>query len=170
MCKVKNLEECEKRVYIALKTGEYIVGPWFIDTDCEKIENNINMTNEEKHQYLLLKETYGLSDDDISEWSINHNREEDTIYISKHAAKRLKERNGWSKKTINRMVKKIYDNGLDYKKANAHVKSWVLSRTERYSKNDVFRIHGDRLYIFNNNILITSIIIPKQILAKGKVA
>lgn len=152
MCKVKDINECEKRVFINTADGNFYYSNWFTDSD-EKSDVT-NSTLQELEEKENLKERFSIDEDDIVEWSVNRNKDSNVIYISDHAFKRMKERNGWNKKTSLRMIKKVYDNGNRSSEMKGETKKYVLKR-EVYHPEDEYVMYGQNLYIFKSNVLVT---------------
>ncbi len=84
----------------------------------------------------------------------------EVVFITEHAYKRIRKRNGWSKKTINRMIARIYVNGLRPDDVKGYKKKWIIHKTSRDEKNDEYVLYGDYIYIFNNRVLLTSYSLP----------
>lgn len=91
------------------------------------------------------------------------------IYISNHAYMRLKQRNGWSPKTSDRMLPKIYSDGLKGEQVKGYLKQWYnfksLNESDPTAKYILF---GDKLYIFRQNVLITVLPTPSKYSALRK--
>ncbi|MCR4610575.1 MAG: hypothetical protein K5644_01630 [Lachnospiraceae bacterium] len=83
-------------------------------------------------------------------------REDTYVHISEHAYKRMKERNGWNRKTANRMIKRIYINGQRPDEVKGYIKIWIVHKLGQVRENDEYVLYGDYVYIFNNNVLVTS--------------
>ena len=80
--------------------------------------------------------------------------------ISRHAAKRLKERCGLNKKACERMVQKAFDEGIKHSQTKGRLNKWV---TGLYFKNETannIRLYGDKAYRFCEETLVTVIQIP----------
>ena len=84
------------------------------------------------------------------------------IYVTLHAAKRLKERNGWSRRTSIRMIKRILSDGITEKDFSGKQKLWVKNHKRDYSERNSYVIYGDKVYIFQDNMLITLHEAPKK--------
>lgn len=82
------------------------------------------------------------------------------IKISTHGYERLKERNGWSRKTADRMIKKIYINGEHPNDIKGFKKQWIEKKGYYDSDYKEYIIYGDYIYIFKNMVLITAYNIP----------
>ncbi len=95
--------------------------------------------------------------------SLNNISEEDTIYISKHAFQRMKERQGWNKKAAIRMMKKVFDNGILSNNKTGYISLWIKQKVT-FNENDDrnYIIYGDYIYIFIKHILLTVKHIPPK--------
>ncbi len=85
-----------------------------------------------------------------------------TLTISRHAYMRMKERNGWNKKTSNRMLNKIYMNGLRSNQVKGYLKDWIRSKANNTGEYRECILFGEKLYIFNENVMLTVIPIPSR--------
>lgn len=169
MCTVKKLTGKEKRVIIKLNSGKEFLSEWFID-ESEKPENEVNSTAREKDTLKKMMKTHHFCEDDIDFWTISRKKEDNIVYISDHAFQRMKERNGWNKKTALRMVKKIYDNGQNMNDIKGSVAAWARgSVMSEESFADEIRVYGEYIYIFNKKTLITSYKIPTQSSLKRRI-
>ena len=91
-------------------------------------------------------------------------QEEETIYISKHAFQRMKERQGWSKSTAARMIKKVFDSGIASDRINGYRSLWIKLKDNYHSKSDhTYILYGDYIYIFIKSILVTVEHIPPKL-------
>lgn len=77
------------------------------------------------------------------------------IVITDHAYSRLKERNGWSKKSSDRMIQRVYEKGLRASQAKGYAKKYMQFRQEEHPEDEQI-LYGETLYVFNKNILITA--------------
>ncbi len=87
---------------------------------------------------------------------------DDNIYVTMHAKKRLKERNGWCRQTSERMLIRIYKEGIREKDFTGKQKLWVKTHKKDYFKNADYVIYGDKVYVFHGNLLITVHKAPKK--------
>ena len=87
---------------------------------------------------------------------------DENLEISKHAYRRMKERNGWNKKTSDRMLRRIYTEGLRPSQVKGYLKGWVNGKTEYAGEENEFILFGDKLYIFNENIMLTVLPVPSR--------
>ncbi|QFJ55271.1 hypothetical protein [Pseudobutyrivibrio xylanivorans] len=84
------------------------------------------------------------------------------VVITKHAYSRLKERNGWNKKASDRMIPKVYVNGLRPEQIKGYLKNWVITKYEYSNERDEYVLFGDKLYIFNNKTMLTVLPTPAR--------
>lgn len=82
------------------------------------------------------------------------------IVITEHAYLRMRQRNGWSKKTANRMIKRIYVNGLRPEELKGYKKIWICYRMHNGCKEDEYVLYGDYVYIFKKHVLKTTYPLP----------
>ncbi len=165
MDEVKRLWESDKKVVITLTDNNVLETDWFEDNYLEKHENQVNTTKniEEKIEELLEKD--GKSKEDIETWYVQCYKENDTIYLTEHALQRLKERNGWNKKTALRMLKKVYEEGLKQHALKGFLRHWVEHLKANHPEC-TYIVYGEKVYIFRTKTLITVINIPKNMFAK----
>lgn len=82
------------------------------------------------------------------------------VHISEHAYIRMREKNGWNKKTANRMIDKIYSRGLRLDEVKGYKKKWMCHRMTNALKDDEYVIYGDYVYIFQEQVLKTAFPLP----------
>lgn len=76
------------------------------------------------------------------------NKNTDNLIITKHAYLRLKQRNGWNKRTSDRMLQRVYEYG---------VRGMVFQNSDHDSGDlEEYIIYGDKLYIFKGYAMITT--------------
>ena len=68
-----------------------------------------------------------------------------------HSYKRAKERLGWSKATLDRMVEKAFDEGLAYSDTKGRLRKYI---DKRFKFGEV-RIYAEHIFFFNGDVLIT---------------
>lgn len=162
MCNVSALKESEKKIHVVLKNGNVYSSEWYLDNDSCKKEGAINCTEKEYELYQNILSSHNITEQDVKEFYISRKRENDNVYISDHAMDRLKERNGWSRKTALRMIQKVYDNGARSGEIKGHIATWVKNKESFSTKGDYYILYGQNLYIFNHNTLVTVIHAPKK--------
>ena len=75
--------------------------------------------------------------------------------ISRHAFDRAKERLGWKKKTLKRLIQKIYRSPNVLKQASGAFKKYLLYKRKLHPETREVRVHGENLFFFADNVLIT---------------
>ncbi len=87
------------------------------------------------------------------------------IILSKHAEKRMKERLNLTKQAAIRMANKVYEQGIDGNIKNGSLKRYINGKIKEGKINEFteVKIYGDYVYIFDNNVLITVFILPKNL-------
>ena len=85
------------------------------------------------------------------------------VEVTKHAEKRLIERCGLNKKSIQRIANKAFNDGIRHGQTKGSLKKWVdgLYFTNKTANN--IRLYGDKAFIFTNERLITVIQIPSNL-------
>ena len=90
------------------------------------------------------------------------NNFENRIIISRHAYARMKERNGWNKRTAERMVDRIYMDGLRPEQVKGYLKGWINRKYEKSNTGDEYVLFGEMLYIFNGRFMLTVLPTPSR--------
>ncbi len=86
-------------------------------------------------------------------------------HITAHAYERLRKRNGWEKKTCDRMIEKIFEVGTRSADIKGYLKSYVVKKTAEAAIEDEIEMiyYGDVLYVFGrNNTLVTTYPAPTR--------
>lgn len=84
------------------------------------------------------------------------------LVISKHAYTRMKERNGWSRKAAERMVQRVYKEGLRPEQVKGYLKGWIKKKYGYCNEGDEYVIYGEMLYIFNGRTMLTVMPTPNR--------
>ena len=84
--------------------------------------------------------------------------------VTNHAKKRIKERCGLNKKSIQRMATKALEEGHTHSETKGRLNKWMTSLYFRGSKANNIRLYGEKAYIFRDTVLITVIPIPNNLL------
>ncbi len=88
--------------------------------------------------------------------------------VSKHAEDRLKERCGFNRKTYERMAQKAYDDGITHAQTKGRLNKWITSLYFRNKNANNIRLYGDKAYIFCDEVLVTVIQIPVDLMKNLK--
>ena len=84
------------------------------------------------------------------------------IWITDHAYARMKQRNGWNRKTSDRMVSRVYDSGQRPEQIKGYLKAWVKAKVSEDVNGNDFVLYGQSMYVFRENALITVLHIPSR--------
>ena len=84
------------------------------------------------------------------------------LIISKHAYARMKERNGWGRKAAERMVQRVYREGLRPEQIKGYLKGWINKKYGYSNNGDEYVLYGEMLYIFNGRTMLTVIPTPSR--------
>lgn len=87
-----------------------------------------------------------------------------------HGRKRMKKRNGWSKKASERMIKRILANGEDMKEKTGYLGLWARAKLKNEQNDHRYLLYGTQVYIFTNETLITVFPMPSRQQAFKKAA
>lgn len=72
-----------------------------------------------------------------------------SIEITEHAFQRLKERSGLNQSAANKTAHKAYKMGLKHQECTSGLHKWITSTARTSKKGSIFRVYGDKLWIFN---------------------
>lgn len=161
MCEIKDLNATMRIIVLNTKDGNTYVSGSFIDKT-EKEENLVNRTRKEGQILHKLIQKNKVKEENIDNWYISRKRENGIFYISDHAYERLKERCGWKKKTANRMIRKVVDEGTEWKETKGYIRHFIDGKMDREKCADQAILYGMFLYIFSNNTLLTVLRVPRK--------
>ncbi len=88
--------------------------------------------------------------------------------VSKYAEDRLKERCGFNRKTCERMAQKAYNDGITHAQTKGRLNKWITSLYFRNKNANNIRLYGDKAYIFCDEVLVTVIQIPVNLMKNLK--
>jgi len=86
------------------------------------------------------------------------------ITVTKHGEKRIRERSGLNKSSVNRIVEKAYKDGLKMEETTGELHKWIIYVHLKNQGANEIRIYGDKAYIFSDGYLITLLQVPNQLL------
>lgn len=91
--------------------------------------------------------------------------EKKEVRVTEHAKLRIKERMGLPKKSIIRIAQKALDEGSLIANVSGRLRSWASDYCNNHINNtlDDYRVWADKLFIFDDNVLITVLQIPTAI-------
>lgn len=74
---------------------------------------------------------------------------------TKHAYQRAKERLGWKKRVLDKMMEKAYAEGFQHADTNGAFRKYLNHLWTRYRNCENVRIYGENIFFFSQNVLIT---------------
>lgn len=96
-------------------------------------------------------------------------RHQQEVIITNHAFQRMSERMGLSKKSAIKMAEKVYNVGLTHSETTGNLNKWVTRQYFISNKRaNNIRLYGDKAFIFIENVLITVIQIPHNLVKDVK--
>jgi hypothetical protein len=120
------------------------------------------LSNHSEHPYI-----YQLPVDERVKEHINENYrfkiEDDKIHITEHAYDRAKSRLKWSADSLKRAAEKAHQSGIMHSQTKSHLNKYITSLWFKYKKCNNIRIHGEVIFFFKNNILITVYQLPHNL-------
>lgn len=159
MCKVNSIRNTGKSIILWTFDG-VSYGPYYYDAETI-IEKQI-------YRPMSLVEyaakEHGIDPATIENYSIHIQEQEDTIYITEHAAQRMKERAGWNRDTAIRMTVKAVDDGKPADEVTGRLGAWLRHRVDHHGPDDKehwYRLYGDFVFVFTASTLVTVIRKPK---------
>lgn len=84
--------------------------------------------------------------------------------ITKHAYKRAKERCGINKKSLDRVLQIALTKGLKHTDATGNLRKYIDHEYRKYKIANNMRVHGEFLFICSQNVLITVVRLPHNLL------
>jgi hypothetical protein len=83
------------------------------------------------------------------------NNNQPKYYATHHACQRAKERLNWTPKTLNRMLPRIFTQGLCIENTKGTLRRYLSNRLKDAPEGTKLRVYGEYLYIFREHGLIT---------------
>jgi len=84
------------------------------------------------------------------------------INITDHAYERAKERINWNKSTLDKMASKSFNNGIKHSDTKGALNKYITKLWFEHKTANNIRIHGEVVYLFRNNLLITLYQLPNE--------
>ena len=85
------------------------------------------------------------------------------MYVTRHAKKRLHEREGTKKSAAYRKASLVLERGHRLTELKGRLRRWAEGKNDRDNNADNMIVYGDKLYIFHRDKLITVFQIPHSI-------
>ena len=164
MCKINKLSDAMQQVVAETVDGRIIKSLPYEDQE----KALIGQTHKAQEMYLEMLEENNVSNKEIVKVYVVRVKEQDTVYISRHAFKRMKERNGWNRKASMRMVEKVVESGMRERDMEYKIRQWVKIKNAMRKKPDTdceIILYGSYIYIFSksDNTLLTSYSVPNSV-------
>lgn len=83
--------------------------------------------------------------------------------ITDHALKRMKERCGIHRSAAQRLSDKAYTDGISHGETNGRLNKYITALYFQECTANNIRIFADKVFIFNDNVLITVIPLPNNL-------
>ena len=90
------------------------------------------------------------------------------IHITEHAYKRAKERCGWNKGSIERMISRVIEKGINIKDVKGSLRPWAEVKLEQGGFAES-RIYAETLFVIRNGRLITLYHVPGKVRIQNKI-
>lgn len=88
--------------------------------------------------------------------------------VTKHAQKRLKQREGIGRSAAERKAQMALEKGYTHTQTKGKLKKWMDGKFLSYGTVNNMRVYGDKLYCFHDDVLITVLQIPQVIVKNLK--
>jgi hypothetical protein len=85
------------------------------------------------------------------------------VRVTKHGEKRVRERVGVNKKSVDRLAQKALTEGIPMSRTKGRLLKYLTYLYFRNETADNIRVYGDKAYIFVKDKLITVLQIPQDI-------
>ena len=86
-----------------------------------------------------------------------------SVIVTKHTGKRLRERMGLGKKSIQRAAETAFDKGIKHCETTGNLNKWVTSLYFNNKTANNIRLYNDKAWIFAGKNLITVLQIPASL-------
>ena len=86
------------------------------------------------------------------------------IMVTKHGEKRMRKRVGINKHSVCRMAEIVYEKGTRYCETKGRIHKYLEEVGNRNQLGNELVVHGNNLYIYRDNWLITVWALPGKVL------
>ena len=83
---------------------------------------------------------------------------------TKHGKRRAQQRAGITAGNIDKMTKRIFKHGIKHSECNGELKKFMDYFYLKEKNINNTRLYGNSFYLFHNNVLITTIPVPQNII------
>ena len=152
MCNVEQRRTAAKSIRLQLDYG-FACGPY--DYSSGDVVSHQLLNKGSLAEYAARE--HGIDPSHVLGCSVWIRKEEDTIYITEHAMKRMKERAGWNRNAAVRMTKKAVEKGKNADEVNGRLGAWLRHRVLRYMGPGKrwYRVYGNFVFAFAGQNLVT---------------
>lgn len=85
------------------------------------------------------------------------------IRVSYHAEKRMRERMGLNKKSIERIAQRAYETGVRHCDCKGNLRKYISHVWENNKNANNIRIYSDKVFVFCDDLLITVFHLPRDL-------
>ncbi len=84
------------------------------------------------------------------------------LHSTKHAKKRAKERLGWNKSVLKKMMWRAFYQGIGEAETTGALQRYLKAQYAKECEADNAKIYGQNVFIFKQNVLITIYRLPNH--------
>lgn len=84
------------------------------------------------------------------------------VYVTLHAAKRMKQRIGIPRRAATKQAQTAFDLGTTHKSATGKLKRWLEKLFHEYGTANQLRVYGRHVYVFVDYTLVTVLYLPHE--------
>lgn len=85
------------------------------------------------------------------------------VNITRHAYAKAKQRLGWKKATLERMIPKVMADGFTPDDTNGSLNTWLKGKRKLHPFISTARIYGENIYFFQKENLVTLYRLPQSL-------
>jgi hypothetical protein len=82
--------------------------------------------------------------------------------VTDHAIHRASERLGWNEKALGNTAEKAWDQGIKHSDTSGSLNRYLTKLFFTYRKADNIRIHGEVIFVFCQDTLVTVYLLPSE--------
>ncbi|MGN1023311.1 MAG: hypothetical protein ACI4OJ_07435 [Lachnospiraceae bacterium] len=152
MCNVEQKRTAAKSIRLQLDYG-FACGPY--DYSSGEVVSHQLLHKGSLAEFAARE--HGIDPSHIISCSISISRQKDTIYITEHAMKRMKQRAGWNRNAAVRMTKKAVEKGKSADEVTGRLGAWLRHKAleEEGPGNWWYRVYGNFIFVFADQNLVT---------------
>ena len=85
------------------------------------------------------------------------------MYVTKHSKKRIKERMGLPKKSIQRQATLAIERGYSHRETKGNLRKYIDRVYLSHRQGNNIKVYNNHIFVFQNTILITVLKIPAKL-------